>query len=53
MWSIVDKVYALAAIADAHRAMQGGGRRGKQIVRVLGQIGGSSKVTTVAIERSS
>ncbi len=31
---IVDKVYPLSNIADAHRAMEAGGRRGKQVVRL-------------------
>ena len=31
---VVDKVYALSDIADAHRAMQAGGRCGKQVVRL-------------------
>lgn len=42
---IVDKVYPLSAIADAHAAMQSGGRRGKQIVRVLGETSGSRNAT--------
>ncbi len=32
---IVDTVFPLSRIADAHRAMEAGGRRGKQIVRVV------------------
>ncbi len=49
---IVDKVYPMSAIADAHRTMQSGGRRGKQIVRIVGQMGGSPNVTTVAVGRN-
>ena len=32
---IVDQVHSMANIADAHRAMQAGGRCGKQVLRVL------------------
>lgn len=48
----VDKVYPMSAIADAHRAMQSGGRRGKQIIRVVSQVGASPNFTTVAGERN-
>jgi NADPH:quinone reductase-like Zn-dependent oxidoreductase len=49
---IVDKVYPLSAIADAHAAMQSGGRRGKQIVRVLGEIGDSRNATAATPGRN-
>ncbi len=31
---IVDVVHDLSGIADAHRAMEAGGRRGKQVIRL-------------------
>ena len=31
---IVDKVHSLSNIADAHRALEEGGRRGKQVIRL-------------------
>lgn len=34
IWPIVDTVYPLSEIAAAHRALEKGGRRGKQVVRM-------------------
>ena len=32
---IVDTVYPLSRIGDAHRAFEAGGRRGKQVIQII------------------